>query len=201
MVVLDVETTGLDPVKNTILEIGAIDFYNPEYQFYGRCRMDERFEIDSKALAINGYSEKDLFDSTKPTLGQMLKDFKEWVLKIKDRTLAGQNVSFDMAILSNSAKVNGVNLQLGYRNIDQHSLAYSLCIKYGINIPLENGISALNGDRIMSLVGLPEEPRPHSGINGAKYQAEAISRMVYGRSLLPEFSTYKIPDYSKIKVI
>jgi len=38
MVVVDVETSGLDPQKYAMLSIGAVDFENPERQFYAECR-------------------------------------------------------------------------------------------------------------------------------------------------------------------
>ena len=45
----------------------------------------------------------------------------------------------------------------------------------------------------MRYVGLPEEPKPHKGINGAKFEAEAMSRLIYGRGLLKEFDCFEIP--------
>jgi len=39
MIVADIEATGLDPRKHSILSIGAVDFEHPERQFYGECRI------------------------------------------------------------------------------------------------------------------------------------------------------------------
>jgi len=59
----------------------------------------------------------------------------------------------------------------------------------------KDGFSDLNSDFIMNYVGLPSEPKPHRAINGARYEAEALSRLIYGRGLFEEFEGYAIPTY------
>ena len=46
MIVVDVETTGVDARKNSIVSIGAVDFENQKNQFYGECKIWEGAEID-----------------------------------------------------------------------------------------------------------------------------------------------------------
>ena len=57
MIVVDVETSGLDDEKNSLLSIGAVDFYNPKNQFYGECRVREGAEVNPEALEVNGFTE------------------------------------------------------------------------------------------------------------------------------------------------
>ena len=52
MIVVDLETTGVDPRKHSILSIGAVDFNNQENYFYGECRIREGALIDNYALAV-----------------------------------------------------------------------------------------------------------------------------------------------------
>jgi len=52
----------------------------------------------------------------------------------------------------------------------------------------------MNLDKILNYVGLPDEPRPHNGLCGAKLEAEAFSRLVNDKSLLEEYGKYSIPD-------
>jgi hypothetical protein len=65
-------------------------------------------------------------------------------------------------------------------------------IKRGLPVPHKNDRSDLSLDTILKYVGLPEEPKPHIGLNGAKYEAECFSRLLYGKNLLPEFAKYPV---------
>ena len=58
MIVADLETTGLDSRKHSILSIGAMDFENQENTFYGECRIRENSEIDEEALRVNGFTRE-----------------------------------------------------------------------------------------------------------------------------------------------
>lgn len=43
--------------------------------------------------------------------------------------------------------------------------------------------------------GLPNEPIPHNALTGAKMEAEAFSRFIYGKSFFKEFENYPVPHY------
>lgn len=195
MVVLDIETTGLNSLRHSIIEVGAVDFNNPINQFYQKCRIFEGAEIDPVALEINGYSKSELLDSTRESLEELIISFIDWLNEIEDRTIAGHNVDFDLAFLNESTKRYNIDFTFGFRKVDQHSLMYSHHLKSNNKIPLQNNVSNLNGNRIMNYVGLPQEPKPHLGINGAKFEAEAMSRLIFGKGLLEEFNEYEIPYY------
>jgi hypothetical protein len=59
--------------------------------------------------------------------------------------------------------------------------------------PVQHRRSALNLDAVLNYCGIPEEPNPHNALTGALSHAEVISRLLYGRKLLPEFMQYEIP--------
>jgi transposase InsO family protein len=71
-------------------------------------------------------------------------------------------------------------------------MVYMDAIKRGIEIPRKNDRSDLSLGTILHYLGLPEEPKPHHALNGAKYEAEAFSRILYGKNLLSEFAQYSI---------
>lgn len=195
MIVVDVETTGLDSKKNSIVSIGAVDFLNPLNQFYEECRIWREAEIVQKALEINGFTEEEVRSPNKKTLEKTIKEFAEWLKHIKDITIAGENPFFDRDFLYNSAERYGIDLNIGHRIIDLHTLCYSHFLKRGIPSPKRNKRSDLNADGVFEYVGLPMEPRPHKAITGAKMEAEAFSRLIYGKPLLEEFEEYPIPNY------
>jgi len=197
MIVLDIETTGLDPIKHSIIEIGAIDFNNPQNQFYKKCRIWDGAEIDTKALEINGSTLDEIKDFKRLTLEELIITFIGWLKNIEDRTIAGQNVDFDILFLKETQKKFNIIWDFGWRKVDQHSLVFSHYLSRNIQPPLKNGLSTISGDKIMDYVGLPIEPKPHLAINGAKFELEALSRLIYGKAMLEEFTKFIIPSYLK----
>ena len=53
MIVTDIETTGTNPDKHSILSIGAVDMNSPDNRFYAECKIWEGAHIDQTALEIN----------------------------------------------------------------------------------------------------------------------------------------------------
>jgi DNA polymerase III epsilon subunit-like protein len=197
MIVLDIETTGLDPRRHSIVEVGAIDFDCPGNYFNERCQIWDGTQIDFKALEINGLTLDEIYDRSNFTQKELLSRFMSWTDQIADKTIAGQNVDFDINFLNESSARCGLNFSLGKRKVDQHSIVYAHLLKRNIRPPLKDGFSDLNSDFIMSYVGLPSEPKPHRAINGARFEAEALSRLILGRVMFDEFSDYEIPEYLK----
>jgi DNA polymerase III epsilon subunit-like protein len=195
MIVVDIETTGLDPRKHSIVSIGALDFTSPLNQFYQECRIFKGAEVMEEALQINGFSKEEIKDPDKKSLKETIEDFFVWVKKIKERTIAGSNPSFDRDFLMVSAERFNLPWFLGHRTIDLHALGYSHFLQRGLTPPVKEGRTDLNTDGVLSYVGLPEEPKPHHALTGTKMEAEAFSRLIYGRSLLSEFKNYPLPDY------
>ena len=148
-------------------------------------------------MEINGLTLNEIQDKSIPTQKELISRFMIWTENIEDKTIAGQNVDFDINFLNESSKRCGLNFTLGRRKVDQHSIVFAHFLKRNIRPPLKDGFSNLNSDHIMYYVGLPAEPKPHRAINGARFEAEALSRLLFGRIMFDEFSTYPIPDYLK----
>jgi len=205
MIVVDVETTGLYPDKNSIVSIGAVDFSNPENQFYEECMMWNGTEIDPVALEINGFTLEQITDPNKQFLEDLMKNFILWRSYIKDRTFSGHNAWFDIGFLINSAErcnihlygSKGYELEKGFgkRYVDLHSQTYTHILSRGLEPPLKDGRTAIDFNKALEYVGLLKEPRPHNALTGAKMGAEAFSRLIYGKNLLKEFYQYTIPGY------
>ena len=85
---------------------------------------------------------------------------------------------------------------LGYRSVDLHSVAFFHYLINGKKIPQKSdGRSGLNLTAILDYVGLPPEEKPHNGLNGAKLEAEAFSRLIKGKVLLKEYAKHPVPEH------
>ncbi len=194
MIVVDVEASGLDFNKHSIVSIGALDLKHPTNQFYAECRIWDGAGIMDDALEVNGFTKEQIMDPNKQSLEEVITAFMSWIEQCDEFTLAGQNPSFDRDYLHSSATRYHLNWPLAHRTLDLHSVAYAHLISRGIPIPLKNKHSALNLDNILEYCGMPEgEPKPHNALTGTKSAAECFSRILYDQKLLPEFDAFEIP--------
>ena len=196
MIVVDVEASGVDYNKHSIISVGAIDFDKPENQFYEECRIWDGAHIDEGATEVHGMSDAQITDPNKQTEADLVHKFIAFAEPIADRTFAGQNVSFDRDFLRAAAERAGhTDWPFAHRTIDTHTLAWMHMVKRGLTPPIdaEKHRSALNLDAVLNYCGIPEEPTPHNALTGAKSHAEVISRLLYGKKLLPEFEKFEMP--------
>lgn len=195
MLVLDLEASGLDAKKNSIVSLGALDLENPTNRFYAECRIWDGAEYSEEALEVNGFSLEEITDSNKMTEGELIRNFIGWAQDLKNRTFCGQNVSFDRDMSKAAAQRENLDWNFAHRTIDTHTLCWMHMVNRGLPPPLdeEHHRSALNLDAILNYCGIPDEPEPHNALTGALSHAEVTSRLLYGKKLLPEFSEYDIP--------
>jgi DNA polymerase III epsilon subunit-like protein len=194
MIALDIETSGVDPLKNSIVSLGALDTDEPTNQFYDECRVWESAHINDESLAINGFSREEVTDPSKKTEAELLQSFLAWALdRPKNRTVVGQNTSFDMGFLQAACKRAGIEFPLAHRTLDTHALVWLHMMLHDVEPPALHGHSALNLTAALAYCGLPPEPKPHNALTGAFVHAEIFSRIAYTKKMLPEFIEYDIP--------
>ena len=195
MIAIDIEASGVDYLKNSIISIGAIDLDDKEKVFYGECSVWEGSHISPEAIVFLHMSEEDFRDSRKQSEAELVEKFMRWVESVNDRTLLGQNVSFDRDFLKAACGRIHHDWPLAHRTVDTHSLCYMHHIKRGLKPPFdeEKHRTALNLDAILVYCGIPEEPVPHNALTGAKSHAEVAYRLLYDKKLLPEFDQFDIP--------
>jgi len=193
MIILDIEASGPNAWKNAILSIGAIDFADPSREFYEECNIRPLAHVDEQALKVNGFTSEDIQDSKKKTEKEIIQSFFSWAVKSKEHTIGGHNPFFDVLFLQFASEVHQINFPLAHRMVDLHSICFYHMIKMGIKPPTEKGRSALASDTVMNYVGISAEPKPHNAFRGAKWETEAFMRLLYDKSLYPEFKTMKIP--------
>jgi DNA polymerase-3 subunit epsilon len=96
-IILDTETTGLDPFRgDRVVEIGCVEIFNrmPTGQFFHRHINPER-DMPHEAFSVHGLSSEFLAD--KPLFHHVVEEFLAF---IADAPLVIHNASFDIAFIN-----------------------------------------------------------------------------------------------------
>jgi len=96
-IVLDTETTGLDPLRgDRLVEVGCVEIFNrmPTGQTFHRYINPQR-DVPAEAFAVHGLSTE--FLSTKPLFDEVVDEFLEF---IGDAPLVIHNASFDISFIN-----------------------------------------------------------------------------------------------------
>jgi DNA polymerase III epsilon subunit-like protein len=197
MIFVDLETTGTDPRSHGILSIGAIEYENPDNQFYGECQLAAGLFIDPQSIPVSGFSEESMRDASKPSERELVASFIDWTKSIHDITFGGENPSFDRDFLRSACLRYKFDWPFAYRTIDLHSIGYSYLMREGKDIPTKNRHTDLGLDKMINMLGLPANPLPHNALRDAVLEAESYSRLVKGQGLIPEFDIYPVPPAFK----
>ncbi|PIR85488.1 hypothetical protein COU15_00120 [Candidatus Kaiserbacteria bacterium CG10_big_fil_rev_8_21_14_0_10_45_20] len=195
MIALDIESSGTEPEKHSIVSIGALDMDNPTNQFYDECRIWDGAGVVDEALSVNGFTKEEILDPSKKSEAEIIKAFIAWSSEVRDTTIVGQNPSFDRDFTKYACMRAKINFPFAHRTVDTHTLAFMHMVKRGVRPPFDSikRRTALNLDAILNYAGIPDEPEPHNALTGALSHAECASRLLYGRELLEDFSMYPIP--------
>ena len=196
MLVVDVEASGLNYEKCSIISVGAIDLTNPTHQLYEECRVWDGAHMEDGAIEVHGLSREQMTDKGKQSEADLVHKFIAFADTLDERTFAGQNVSFDRDFLkAAAARAGHTDWPFAHRTIDTHTLCFMHMVKRGLTPPVdpEKRHSSLNLDAVLNYCGIPDEPEPHNALTGAKSHAEVISRLLYDKKLLPEFEQFDIP--------
>lgn len=197
MIAVDVETSGLEPAKASIVSLGAVDLDDPTNQFYEECRIWDGAHVTDEALEVTGFTRAEIGaeeGSEKQTEAELIRNFIAWATdRPQSHTFVGQNPSFDRGFVEAACNRAGIAFPFAHRTIDTHSLCWLHMTQRGVTPPIENRRSGINLDFILQYTGVPAEPKPHNALTGALSHAEVFSRIVYTKNLLPEFSQFPIP--------
>ena len=95
---VDIETTGLSPVKDKIIEIGALKVVEGKVIEEFDILIDPRVELPERIVELTGISQDML--TGRPTIEEVLPKFLEFA---KDLPLLGHNIVFDYSFLKTAA--------------------------------------------------------------------------------------------------
>ncbi len=126
---VDIETTGLDPDKHEIIELGVVlvrqigdmgkDFEVIE-EFEIKIKPEHIELADPQALKVNGYDASQWVFAN--TLTEAMKVFSE---KTKDAIFVAHNMTFDYSFIDKAFKQTGVENKMFYAKLDTISMAYA----------------------------------------------------------------------------
>ena len=176
MIIVDIETSGVNPNKNGMLSIGAVDL-DSNQEFYLECQLTEGREVEPIALEINGFTLENIRHENKLTDTEALLTFCRWTERFKDKMLGGHNIGhLDILFLEeiwsriDSGFLGGIKpkFPFSYRTVDLHSISYA---EFG---------ESLTHPQICEALGLTPEPKPHNALEGAKSEAAAF-RLLLGK--------------------
>jgi ATP-dependent DNA helicase DinG len=135
-VAVDLETTGLDPEDETIIEVGLILFEKGKIVEKFSKTVNPRKTVSDHVLMLTGIKQSELDSS--PPLEKFIPDIKNF---IEDKPLVGHNIAFDISFLQKSLSLDNeaydtFNLSRIYLPfVSSHSL--SSVVEY-FKIPYDN---------------------------------------------------------------
>lgn len=136
-VCIDLETTGLDPKKDRIIEIGAVKVVNGEIVDTYQSFVNPLIKLEKRITELTGIRDEQLVNA--PQIGEILQEVLDF---IGDYDLLGHSVLFDYAFIKRAAvnnklvfEKNGIDtLKIArkyLKEIDSRGLEY-LCQYYQI---------------------------------------------------------------------
>ncbi len=207
MIVVDIETSGLDFNKCGIWQIGALEFESPKNTFLEDARIDDEDKIEEGALKVTGKTEGELRDKSKQSQKQMIEHLFEWMKSIKIKNFICENPQFDLGFITTKAKKYGLKPPYHHRCFDLHSIASLRYFQVNNQFLIKDNHSDMSLPNTLRFCGIKDPRRkvegnkvlkqgtPHNALEDCKLEAECFSRLIYGKSLLKEFAKFKIPEY------
>jgi DNA polymerase III epsilon subunit-like protein len=160
---VDVETTGTDPRRHSLLSVGVVSIADPTQTFYGECRIWDGANIEQEALNVNGFSAMEAVDQNKQSESDLVKELYKWLPEKSKLIMVAHNAAFDRDFLAEAFKrADGIS-PFSFRTIDVHSIVYMHMLRTKKDIPQN-----LSLNNCLKAFGLPPEPNPHNALTGAQ---------------------------------
>lgn len=166
---IDLETTGLSPTKNEIIEIGMVIFDSETHQILeewdAKIKPLYPDQMDPKALKVNGYNEEDWRDAN-----DVIPVLMEFIEKTRGCTFMAYNASFDIGFLEYQLEKYEMKHEMDHHKICLMSMAYAI-------VP-HNKVFSWGLRTVGTYLGVVPEPKVHRGANGAKKGYEVYCKLM-----------------------
>ena len=144
---LDLETTGLTPSYDAIIEVGALRFRGDKEVEVFSSFVNPRRHIPPKVTELTGITDADVRDA--PPIQEVMRELERFV---GHDPIIGHNIAFDMEFLHRQ------QVLLGNDTIDTFSLA-SILVPHAGRYTLEN---------LVRVMGLEFPPQRHRALDDAR---------------------------------
>ncbi|MEK6875286.1 MAG: 3'-5' exonuclease [Nanoarchaeota archaeon] len=210
MISLDIETSGIDMSCCGIWQIGALEIENPENVFLQEARIDALDIIEPEALVVTEKTEEELRSRGKQSQRGLIQSFLEWRGFCEVKTALCHNPQFDIGFITlKSLKYFKKDpfWPIYHRAFDLHTLAQQRYFQENGRFLIDGDHSDMGLSKILKFVGIEDKRRaikdgkveregnPHNALEDAKLTAECFSRLIYGKTIFPEYTKFKVPEY------
>ena len=196
MIVVGIETSGVYPEKHGIWQIDSLDFRNPNNFFIEECRIDNEDEVEDGAVKVHGKDEAYLRDKKKQPQKKLIEHFFKWCETVNMKNALCPNPQFDLSFINYKARKYKINKKstFHHRAFDLHSIAQAKYAQLYHTLLFRENCSDMGLSNILKLCGMQDNRKEHNALEDAKLTAECFSRLIYGKSLFPEYSQFTIPQ-------
>lgn len=165
---LDLETSGLDPTKHDILELGMVVFDSETFEilhtFDSKVALFSPERADPKALEVNGYTKEAWKDAL---------SLREVLCRIapltRDATFCANNVCFDWAFFKEGCEKTASPITFSYRKVDIFSVAWA---------KMPHTMASWSLKNICIALGIEPEPEVHTALAGATKAYEVYKKLM-----------------------
>ena len=174
LIAVDVETTGIDANRNSLVSIGAVSISDPTNTFYRECVVWDGALITEEALRVNGFTHDQIVDAkknNKTTEGGMIGEFFAWLPD--SPMMIAHNSSFDRDFVAAAAKRAGLINPFSFRTVDIHSIVMLHLLRSKSKVP-----KTLSLNQCLKRLGFPPEPNPHNALTGAQCDAVLFDKVL-----------------------
>jgi inhibitor of KinA sporulation pathway (predicted exonuclease) len=138
---------------------------------------------DEGALKVNGFNKGEIYDRKKQSVLELLGKFEKFCAA-HNSDLLGAWGDYDLKMLLAAYAYYSREWKLPGKYINLKSISKSL---------LGQKKSGLSNTAVK--LGMPPEPHPHIGINGARLAVENTSVLLFRKHYYKEYEKYGVPKF------
>lgn len=175
-VVLDTETSGLDPYSNAITQIAAIDSSGREFSEhvipFNGC------SYSAKAMEMTGKSAFEL--STSPSNEfEVARLFDKWLSGApKNWIFVGANPCFDFTFLHQLSTRTGIAFPLNRKKFDIQTLALALWSTKRLRLREFSGVPMLNVDSLAEAFNIKRSGDLHEALEDVRLEKKIMEKLL-----------------------